>query len=77
MSQLRHLNIRKWALEKAAQAWCQPDTCTTVMDPTLCMAFAEILDREALRPCLGLASTKELIDELSARVDLNYRTVEP
>ena len=72
---MRKLNINKWAMEKAAQAWCQPDTSHIPMDTTLAMAFAEILDREALKPSLGLASTKELIDELSARVDLNYRTV--
>ena len=72
---MRRLNIHKWALEKAAQAWCQADTCHKPMDPTLCMAFAEILDEAALKPSLGLASTKELLDEVAARVDLSYRTV--
>ena len=34
----------KLAREKAAQAWCTPETEGIVMDPPLAEAFADILD---------------------------------
>lgn len=34
----------KWAMERAAQAWCAPTTQNKVMDPVLCEEFARILD---------------------------------
>ena len=32
--------------EKAAQAWCTPETSSIVMIPEIAEAFANILDRE-------------------------------
>lgn len=32
------------AMQFASQAWCQPETSNKEMDPTLCMAFAQVLD---------------------------------
>jgi hypothetical protein len=72
---MERLNIHKWAMERAAQAWCSNRTAMIPMDITLCMAFAEILEKEAIAPKLGLATTEELIDELKARVELTYSTV--
>ena len=46
------------------------------MDSELAMAFAEIIDGISNEPRLGCATTRELIDELSARSDLDYRTVD-
>lgn len=37
------------AIQKAAQAWCTPETEHIKMDPALCEAFAQILD-ETLMP---------------------------
>jgi hypothetical protein len=34
----------KFALEKAAQAWCKDSTKFKQMDPALAEAFAEIID---------------------------------
>ncbi len=34
---------REEALQRAAQAWCQPTTSNKVMDPALAEAFADIL----------------------------------
>ena len=36
----------KYALERAAQAWCTDKTSSIVMDPILAEAFADILDAE-------------------------------
>jgi len=74
------MNIKKQpsslSLQKAAQAWCTEYTSHKEMDSDLATAFAEILDEIWSKPWLGNATTKELIEELSARVDLNYKTVE-
>ena len=64
------------SLERAAQAWCTPKTSSKVMDTELAIAFAEILDEVKGKPLLGYSTTKELIDEIAARADLDYRTVD-
>lgn len=64
------------SLQKAAQAWCRPATANKVMDPELATAFAEILDEIWSQPWLGNATTGQLLDEVKARVNCNYRTVD-
>lgn len=64
------------ARQRAAQAWCQPETSGIVMDPRLAEAFARILEDVWSKPWLGNATTGELIEELKARFDLSYRTVD-
>jgi len=61
---------------KAAQAWCKPTTSGKVMDVELCEAFAEILDEIWSQPWLGNATTGEMLDEIKARVDCSYKTVD-
>lgn len=61
---------------KAAQAWCQPTTAHLVMSPELAEAFADILDEVWSQPWLGNATTGELLDEIRARVNCSYRTVD-
>lgn len=74
------------SLHLAAQAWCDPRVSDREMDPDLATVFAEILDvakREAeyKHANLGLATTRQLLDELRARAEvngtINYRTVDP
>lgn len=62
--------------ERAAQAWTRPNTQHKPMDPDLAEAFAEILEEILSKPWLGNATTGELLEELKARVDLKYRTVD-
>lgn len=62
------------ALQTAAQIWQEPETSGIVMDSALAMAFACKLDEIWNKPWLGNATTKELLDEIAARVDLNYKT---
>jgi len=64
------------ARQKVAQAWCTPKTSKTEMDINLAEAFADILDKVWHQPWLGNATTGELIEELKARSDLGYRTVD-
>ena len=68
------------ALQKAAQAWGLCTTEKIPMDTDLCTAFAIILDDVWSKPWLGNATTRELLDELRARIEfdrrLNYRTVD-
>ena len=70
----------KLAREKAAQAWCKPTTGKIDMDPILAEAFAEILDEIWSQPWLGNATTRELLGELTARLEisdlLDYRTTQ-
>jgi len=61
---------------KAAQAWCAPETSHLVMIPELAEAFANILDVIWSQPWLGNATTRQLLDEVAARVNLDYRTVD-
>jgi hypothetical protein len=62
-------------LEKASGAWCQPKTSHKVMNEHIDFRFAIILDEIWSKAWLGNATTKELLDEISARVYLNYKTV--
>jgi hypothetical protein len=39
----------QFAIEKAAQVWCQESTKNKVMDTVLAMEFAVVLDREVER----------------------------
>jgi predicted transcriptional regulator len=45
------------------------------MDTRLAEAFAVILERIWDQPWLGNATTGELLDEIKARVNLDYKTV--
>ncbi len=69
----------EYALQKAASAWTQPTTSSKTMDTELAMEFAKILDEVLSKPWFGNATTKELLDELSARAEIggyaNYSTV--
>ena len=52
------------ALQTAAQAWCTETTSGITMDPVLCEAFAEILDRwiEKSQNTRPAAAVDELIE---------------
>ena len=67
------------AREKAAQAWCTPETEKLSMIPELAEAFAVAIDAVWSQPWLGNATTGELIDELRARCEvggtIGYKTV--
>ena len=70
----------KFALEKAASAWCTPSTEQIEMIPELAEAFADIIDTVTSFCWLGNATTGYLLEELRARCEmngtLNYRTVD-
>jgi len=57
--------------ERAAQAWCTPETENIQMDTRLAEAFANILEEIWSKPWLGNATTEELLDELRTRCELN------
>ena len=65
--------------ERAAQAWCTPETENKDMDPVLAEAFANILDEVWRKPWLGNATTGQLLDALRARCEvngtINYKTI--
>lgn len=64
----------EFAKQKAAQAWCTETTKNKIIDVALCEAFAEIIEELTSQPWLGNATTKQLLDEIAARVDLDYKT---
>ena len=66
----------KFGRERAAQAWCTEETRNIEMDTKLAEAFAQILADEMYQPRLGCATTGEIIEELKARSNLNYRTID-
>jgi len=59
------------ATEKAAQAWCTPETESITMDVELAKAFANILEDILSKPQLGNATTGELIAELRGRCEVD------
>ena len=65
----------KFAREVAARIWCTPETQHIQMDVILAEAIAKVLVVEMYEPHLGCATTKELLDEVAARVDLDYSTI--
>jgi hypothetical protein len=58
------------SIQKAAQVWCKPAVSHKVMDVDLAEAFAETLDEIWSKPWLGNATTQELIDELTTRIEI-------
>jgi len=69
-----------YARQEAAKAWCQENTKNTIMDPVLAEEFANILVEHMYEPHLGCATTKELLDEIKTRIEmdgkLDYRTID-
>lgn len=65
---------------KAVEAWCTKETEKRTMDPVLCQAFADILEKELYKPNLGCATTRELLEEITARIEidgnLDYKTIQ-
>ncbi len=66
--------------QTAAKAWCTEKTSSIEMDVRLAEAFADILEDIWSKPWLGNATTQELLDELTCRIQLqglaNYKTVD-
>jgi len=66
-----------FAREEVAKAWCTKKTEKKEMDTELAGEFAKILVEHIYAPHLGCATTKELIDEITSRIDdLDYKTID-
>ena len=69
------------AMQKAAQAWCHPETSHLEMQPELAGVFAEIIDEIWSKPWLGNATTGEMLEELKVRAEImgyaGYKTIDP
>ncbi len=72
----------EWAKEKVVQCWCDPRLQHRTLDVELVEVISEMVDRETSVPRLGCATTKELFQELMARIEMEpgdlmgYRTIE-
>ena len=71
------------ALQRVGVAWTTPETQHITLDTALGVAFADIVDEiwaEVAKPNLGCATTRELIEEITARIEidgnLDYRTID-
>lgn len=68
----------KLSREKAAQAWGKEKTKHFDIIPELAEEFAIILEEIWSQPWLGNATTRELLEELTVRLEtsdlLDYRT---
>lgn len=69
-----------FARQLAAQAWCGEKTKDKTMDVELAEAFAIILVEKMYEPHLGCATTRELIEEIKTRIEmdgkLGYRPID-
>jgi hypothetical protein len=64
-----------FARQEAAKAWCDKRTEKKIMDPDLAEVFAEILVVHMYEPHMGCATTGEMLEEIMARVDVNYKSM--
>ena len=65
-----------YAREEAATAWCKNKTKKKIMDVTLAEAFAEILVKHMYEVHLGCATTRELLSEIRARIELSNKNLD-
>jgi len=69
-----------FALQEAAKAWCGEKTKDITMDAGLAEEFAKILVVQMYAPKLGCATTREILEELKTRIEmdgkLDYRTID-
>ena len=69
-----------FALQEAAGAWCGDKAKNKEMDADLAEEFAKILVKHMYAPKLGCATTREIIEELRTRIEmdgkLDYRTID-
>jgi hypothetical protein len=71
------------ALQRVGIAWTTKANEKTTMDVNLATTFADIVDEiwaEVAKPNLGCATTRELLAEITARIEidgnLDYRTID-
>lgn len=66
------------AREYAKRAWQKPNTEKIDVIVELAEAFAEVIDEILSQPWLGNATTRELLSEVTARIEmdgnLDYKT---
>ena len=69
-----------FAMQEAAGAWCGEKAKDITMDTDLAEEFAKILVKHMYDPKLGCATTRELLDEIRTRIEvdgkLDYRTID-
>ncbi len=69
-----------FALQEAAGAWGGEKTKGKTMDVDLAEEFAKILVKHMYAPKLGCATTREILEELKTRIEmdgkLDYRTID-
>lgn len=75
MKKEEHERRMSFARQEVATAWCQAKTGMIEMDADLAEEFAKILVVHMYKPHLGCATTGEIIEELKARSNLDYKTM--
>ena len=67
-------------LQAVGRGWCHPNTEDRTMDADLASAIADEVWKADTTPNLGCATTKQLLDELMARAEvdgtMDYRMVD-
>ena len=80
MKKEEHERRMNFALQLAATAWCGEKTEGKIIDADLAEEFAKILVKDMYAPHLGCATTREIIEELKTRIEvdgkLDYRTID-
>lgn len=80
MDKEEHERRMGFAREKAAQVWCEKSVENKVMDVDLAEEFAKILVIPMYEPKLGCATTRDLLEEIKVRIELDgkldYRTID-
>lgn len=66
-----HERRMRFARDKAAQVWCQEKTRRKTMDVELAEEFAKILVVQMYKPKLGCATTRELLEEIKTRIEVD------
>ena len=75
ISKKEHERRMVFARQEVAKAWCKKTTKGLDRIPELEEEFAKILVKHMYEVHLGCATTIELLAEISARIDLDYKTL--
>jgi len=80
MKKEEHERRMVFARTEAGKAWLQPKTGGIDMNVNLAEEFAKILVVHMYEPHLGCATTREILEELKTRIEidgkLDYRTID-
>lgn len=74
------MTAKEEIMQAVARGWCSEKNSSKTMDTDLAMAITEEILKIDNKPNLGCATTRELLEEVKTRIEINgqldYRTID-